>query len=197
MKFETEEANLILREDVAFNSIVPISLIKFQRECSEFLLSYVPVSMVAEENAQLIVIISIMQDIIEFPNFRPKARTPIALEALENILRATERLFTKAPRYDVQSSEMSLRVVENLSKAQFMAFIERMTRENTALESQRAIKKDDDLDKTLEKIWKLSKRMENQSYAWTKDNDFRMATNTIQDAVEKGQKMRLPGQVQF
>ena len=117
------------------------------------------------------------------------------LESLEILLTATERILEKLPRYDNQTGVMSAKNKEKLSKTQVLAFVERLMRDPSPDDIESKPKKPDDLDETLEKLWKLSKRLEGQAYKWTRENDVHLQTSGLQQVIEKGEKRRIEGQV--
>jgi hypothetical protein len=168
-----------------------ISLKDFQKQCSEFqkTTTIIPSHYPPDQDRFLTRIFVLLQDLINFPNL-PDREMP-KLESLEILLTATERILEKLPRYDNQTSTMSIKNREKLSKTQVLAFVERLMRDPDSDGSS----KTDDLEETLEKLWKLSKRLESQAYKWTRENDVHLQTSGLQQVIEKGEKRRIENQV--
>ena len=174
---------------------VVVSLKEFQKNCAEFKKSctIIPSDYPPEQERLFNRIFAILQQLIDFPK-APESAMP-KLESLEILLTATERILEKLPRYDNQTGVMSAKNKEKLSKTQVLAFVERLMRDPSPDDIESKPKKPDDLDETLEKLWKLSKRLEGQAYKWTRENDVHLQTSGLQQVIEKGEKRRIEGQV--
>ncbi|KAJ3337486.1 hypothetical protein HDU91_001472, partial [Kappamyces sp. JEL0680] len=166
----------------------------FQKDCCEFLLAcnvstagFSP-EMLSSWNEILVLI----RDVANYPE---KASVVAARDGFEQIAAATERILSRAPRYVSQTSEMSPKNQLAISKAQITAFIVRLTKANPAFDAQRAVKRDDELAKTMEELWKASsKKYENQAYVMNHNSEVKMRAGVIEGVIERQQKLRLNGQ---
>ncbi|KAJ3257187.1 hypothetical protein HK103_004885 [Boothiomyces macroporosus] len=128
---------------------------QFQLMCSDFLLnSKLNTKTLADEQLKLWERILKIMNVISGRN--TKKSMTLELEALDQIMAATERLWTTSPRYISQTSEMSSRKQLELSKAQILGFIDRLIAGNASYQDQRAVKRENDIEKTMELIWKMS-----------------------------------------
>jgi hypothetical protein len=118
-------------------------------------------------------------------------------EDLEMILVSVERLMNNAPRYELQTSEISERNLTNITKEQLITFVDKMVARNKYFENQRAKKyNSQELVDTVEQVWQITKRRFDEqcsgSYAALVE---KTNSNLFDDILKNQGKNRIMNQV--
>lgn len=191
--FPSTEPNIVLGP--SFVNQTTLSELKL--DCQKFLAN-VSVRTSEFTPAQLILWEEIMDLVKQICEFTHKKADVIDCDGLENIIAATERIFSVAPRYIMQTSAMSPKKQLAITHAHIIEFMDRLVVSNARYDNQRAFDKGEELQKTMDQIWAVAKRrMLDQCSQMSRSTQESLRFEMMNDIIDKQSKSRMHNQVCF
>jgi len=153
-----------------------LSFREFQNQCQDYISNNTLVTdqFTEEQKARYEQILAMLQDILDFPK---KAKQPKpSLETFEALLTVSRKM-TQGKHPDF--------------KPKVLGYIEQIMGDPSQRKKNR---EDEDLEEILEKLRKISVRLESQAYEWKPENDKLIKSSALSEAIEKSETRRIAEQ---